>query len=85
MYTCGGWLAEFCALWPKTASCLAGSVCESASGAQGGNGLGKHKGIWLITGGSAVEEDMHMGCTEEFLELTLDIMDTYPTVEMTGD
>lgn len=40
----------------------------SASGAQGGNSLGKRKGIWLINGGSVAEQDMHMGCTEEYLE-----------------
>lgn len=34
-------------------------MCQSASGTQGGNGLGKHKGILLITGGSVVEEDAH--------------------------
>lgn len=85
MYTCGGWLVQFCAHWPKIAPCLAGSECESASGAQGGNGLAKPKGIWLMTGGSVVEEGMHMGCIEEYLELILDIMDTYPAVEMTGN
>lgn len=40
------WVAgSVCACWPKIASCLASSVCEGASGTQGGNGLGKHQGI----------------------------------------
>lgn len=38
-----------------------------------------------MPGGSVVEEDMHTRCIKEYLELILDIMDTYPAVEMTGN
>lgn len=66
-------LAELCADWPESASCLAGSVHESTSGVQGSNGLDKHYVIWLITGGSVVEEKMRMGRTKEELELIMSV------------
>lgn len=32
-----------------------------------------------------MEDDMHIGCAEEYLKVIWDIKDTYPAVEMTGN